>query len=154
MEDSYFMPEITLKYNPGNFPSIEIGSSSDVAQLLRNHIFNEDTIGLSEELIFLYANRAGRTVGWHRHTSGHSSECLYDPKLVFATALVLGAHGIIMAHNHPSGRLVASEADRRTTEKLIAAGKILQLKILDHIILAPQGQYLSMADEGILIFNK
>jgi DNA repair protein RadC len=54
-----------------------------------------------------------------------------------------------MAHNHPSGQLKASEADKAITEKLKQGGQILEIRLLDHIILTADS-YISMADEGLM----
>jgi DNA repair protein RadC len=72
-----------------------------------------------------------------------------DPKIIFKLALDELASGIILAHNHPSGNLTASQADLDLTKKLREAAKFLDIQVLDHIIVAGQ-KYLSFADEGLL----
>jgi len=72
-----------------------------------------------------------------------------DPRTVFRAALECGATSFIMAHNHPSGQLKASEPDKAITEKLKQGGQILEIRLLDHIILTADS-YLSMADEGLM----
>ena len=57
---------------------------------------------------------------------------------------------MILAHNHPSGTLKPSEADKRLTQKITKAAELLDIKVLDHLILTPDGDYVSFADEGIL----
>ena len=64
-------------------------------------------------------------------------------------ALDLGAVSLILAHNHPSGTLVPSEADKEITNKLIDASKILDIKVLDHLIIAGDS-YFSFADNKLL----
>jgi len=68
---------------------------------------------------------------------------------LFSAALKAKASGIIMAHNHPSGNLTPSEADKELTNRIWQGGKILDIAILDHLIVSPHGYY-SFADEGIL----
>ena len=72
-----------------------------------------------------------------------------DPKRIFKAALENNAARIVLCHNHPSGSLKPSAADIKLTEKLVAAGKQLDLGILDHIIISYKGFY-SFADEGII----
>jgi len=72
-----------------------------------------------------------------------------DVRLVYKVALQHGATGVILCHNHPSGTLKASEADRQITRKIKVAGENLDIKVLDHIIVT-ESAYLSFADEGIL----
>ncbi|HEX7015157.1 MAG TPA: JAB domain-containing protein, partial [Cyclobacteriaceae bacterium] len=72
-----------------------------------------------------------------------------DPRIIFKSALEELASGIILAHNHPSGNLTASQADRDLTRKLTEGGRLLDVQVLDHVILAGQ-RYYSFADEGLL----
>ncbi len=74
---------------------------------------------------------------------------IVDPKLIFKVALEQNAASIILGHNHPSGNLRASTADIHITQKLVEAGKLLEIPVLDHIILTDQS-FLSMADEGLI----
>jgi DNA repair protein RadC len=66
-------------------------------------------------------------------------------------ALKSMACGIILSHNHPSGSLVPSSADRQLTDKIKEAGKLMDISLLDHIIISPsEGSYYSFADEGLI----
>jgi DNA repair protein RadC len=58
--------------------------------------------------------------------------------------------GIILVHNHPSGKLIPSEMDKRLTNKIINAADFLDIKVLDHLIFAPNGTYFSFSDNGLL----
>jgi DNA repair protein RadC len=72
-----------------------------------------------------------------------------DPKIIFKAALEELASGIILAHNHPSGNLTASQADLDLTRKLKEGGKLLEIQVLDHLIIAGQ-KYLSFTDEALI----
>jgi len=72
------------------------------------------------------------------------------PREVFADVIVDRAAAIILAHNHPSGRLEASPEDIAMTKRLVKAGEILGIRVLDHIILAPNGKHLSMKANGLM----
>ena len=72
-----------------------------------------------------------------------------DPKIIFKIALEQNAANIVLMHNHPSGNLEPSKEDIIVTKKLVAAGLILDLHVLDHLIFTNTG-YCSLADEGII----
>jgi DNA repair protein RadC len=72
-----------------------------------------------------------------------------DPKIIFKLALEELASGIVLAHNHPSGNLTPSQSDRDLTKKIKEAGRLLDIQLLDHIIVAGRN-YFSFADEGII----
>jgi DNA repair protein RadC len=94
-------------------------------------------------------NRANRVIKKKRVSEGGVSGTVADPKIIFKLALEELASGIIVAHNHPSGNLQASQSDIDLTKKLKEAGKFLEIQLLDHIIIANQ-KYLSFADEGMI----
>ena len=97
----------------------------------------------------LFLDRANRVLGVYQVSSGGITGTVVDPKIVFQAGLKANATSIILAHNHPSGQTVPSEADIALTKKLINAGKILEMPILDHLIIAKEG-YKSFADEGLI----
>ncbi len=74
---------------------------------------------------------------------------MVDVRLIFKNALEIGATGIVLCHNHPSGALKASDADIKITKKIKLAAESLDITILDHLIITEHG-YLSFTDEGIL----
>lgn len=82
-------------------------------------------------------------------SKGGLTGTVVDARLVFKTALEHNAVGLILVHNHPSGTLNASEADKQITRQLKMAGHALDIKVLDHVIVTEKA-YLSFADEGIL----
>ncbi len=80
---------------------------------------------------------------------GTLNQSLVHPREVFADAIADRAAGIIIAHNHPSGTLVASRADVAITQRLMEVSKLVGIELLDHVILSKQG-YFSFSDEGLL----
>lgn len=74
---------------------------------------------------------------------------LVDTRLVFKKAIEAGSVAMVLAHNHPSGNLKPSMQDKALTMKLVEAGKLLDIKVLDHLIITQQGFY-SFADEGLM----
>ena len=102
-----------------------------------------------EEFWILFLNRANIVTGKHAVSSGGMTGTVVDPKMVFQAALEAKAVGIILCHNHPSGNVKPSQQDIDLTKKLVAAGKLMEISILDHIIVA-QSSYYSFADEGMM----
>ena len=126
----------------------QITSPDEAASYLRT-IWDSDTIQLREEFIVVLLNNAKKVLGWSRISIGGSTATIVEPSAVFQTALLGKADSIIVAHNHPSGRLKASQADIFLTRRLTNAGKLLGISVDDHIILT-QGGYLSLREEGLI----
>jgi DNA repair protein RadC len=103
---------------------------------------------LHEEFWVLYLNNANKVIHKSQLSKGGITGTVVDVRLIFKLALEHNATSIILSHNHPSGKLVASDADREITKKLTFAGEQLDIKVLDHIIITEKG-YLSFQDEGI-----
>ncbi|MFM2206173.1 MAG: repair protein RadC [Bacteroidota bacterium] len=102
-----------------------------------------------EEFWVLFLNRANLMIAREQISKGGISGTVADPRIIFQTALQHKSTGIILCHNHPSGNLKPSEADLRLTKNLTAAGKVLEITVLDHIIISTSGYY-SFADDGKL----
>lgn len=102
-----------------------------------------------EEFWILLLNRANRVIKKIQISQGGVAGTVADPKIIFKLALDDLASGLILAHNHPSGNLTASQADLDLTKKLKEAGKLLDIQVLDHLIVAGQ-KYFSFADEGLM----
>jgi DNA repair protein RadC len=102
-----------------------------------------------EEFWVLLLNRANKVVRKKRISEGGVSGTVADPKIIFKLALEEMASGVIVAHNHPSGNTTASQSDIDLTKKLKEAGKVLEIQLLDHIIVAGN-KYFSFADEGMM----
>ncbi|RZJ30342.1 MAG: DNA repair protein RadC [Flavobacterium sp.] len=102
-----------------------------------------------EEFWILYLNNANKVVFKSQLSKGGLTGTVVDVRLVFKAAFEHHATGIILCHNHPSGTLTASDADRQITKKLKLAGENLDIKVLDHLIVTEKS-YLSFADEGLL----
>ena len=124
-----------------------ITSSQDVYKLLLDN-WDKDTIELFEEGKIILLNQANRVLGLYPLSKGGITGTVMDPKLIFTAALKSGACHIILSHNHPSGNLKPSKADEDLTAKIKAAGKLLDITVLDHVIISREG-YFSLADEGL-----
>ncbi|HWA34019.1 MAG TPA: DNA repair protein RadC [Cyclobacteriaceae bacterium] len=102
-----------------------------------------------EEFWVLLVNRAHRVIKKKRISEGGVSGTVADPKIIFKMALEELASGVIVAHNHPSGNMTASQSDIELTRKLQSAGKFLEIQLLDHLIFCGR-KYFSFADQGML----
>ncbi len=86
-------------------------------------------------------------------SQGSLTVSIVHPREVFNIAVRESAAAIIFVHNHPSGDPRPSEEDHALTQRLITAGEILGIRVLDHIVIG-DGKYVSFADEGLLSFDK
>lgn len=102
-----------------------------------------------EEFWILLLNRSNQVIAKQNISKGGVSGTVADAKLIFRLAIEKLASSLILCHNHPSGNLVASQSDIKLTEKLVKAGKTLDIAVLDHIIVGNH-KYLSFADKGML----
>ncbi|MEB8330014.1 DNA repair protein RadC [Flavobacteriaceae bacterium KMM 6897] len=102
-----------------------------------------------EEFWIVYLNNANTVMHFALLSKGGITGTLVDVRLVLKQALELGAVGLILAHNHPSGTLKPSEADKQVTKKLKVAAEALDIKVLDHVIITQQ-DYFSFADNVML----
>ena len=139
--------EIELSYKPSIANKPIIASSYD-AYLVLKEFYPKETIHLQECFIVAYLNRFNRILGVLILSKGGITGTFADIRLVFGTALKAAASGIIISHNHPSGNLKPSNVDLTLTEKMVDAGKLLDIRLLDHIIISPDYEYLSLTDEG------
>lgn len=101
-----------------------------------------------EEFWVLYLNNSNKVISKLQQGKGGITGTIVDVRLVFKTALELGATALILCHNHPSGTLVPSDADKQITKKLKAAGQNMDIQVLDHVIVTENG-YFSFSDEEI-----
>lgn len=122
-----------------------ISSSRDVAEFLRTTIKDNSR----EVFAILYLNRANKVCHFEIISRGGITGTVADPRIILRGALEKNATGIILCHNHPSGNLSPSEADRALTRKIAEGARLFDIVLLDHIIVSEEGYY-SFADEGQL----
>lgn len=142
--------EIEISYKPLIKPSLrpKLSSPEDAYRLLIDS-WDMEKIELVEQFKVMLLNRAKRVLGICSLTTGSATGTIADPRLVFAIALKANASEIIIAHNHPSGNLMPSTADEKLTLKMKAAGELLDIPVIDHVIVSIEGFY-SFAKEGLL----
>ena len=94
-----------------------------------------------EQLLVLPFNGAGELLGIHVATVGLVDKVVMHPREIFAEAIKERAVSVVIVHNHPSGQLSPSQADRILTKRISTAGKLLGIKVLDHLIISTSGYY-------------
>jgi DNA repair protein RadC len=124
---------------------IKISNSRDVYRMLHPMIGELS----HEEFWILVLNRANLVIAQTKISQGGLSGTVIDTRLILKTAIDHLGSSIIACHNHPSGNHLPSEADRRITINLRKATEVMEIKFLDHIIIADR-KYFSFADEGML----
>jgi len=143
--------EVTVgyKYNSSlqNRPKI---TDVKMAHEIIMRMMDMDKIGLQEQIVVLYLNQANLVIGSSNAFTGGLTGSIVDIRIIVATALNLMATGVIIAHNHPSSNLKASTQDIALTKKLKTALSYMDINLLDHLIVTPENEYLSMSNEGLL----
>lgn len=102
-----------------------------------------------EEFYIILLSRANKILSVDLISKGGLTATVADGKIIFKKALEKGAAALILSHNHPSGSMKPSESDIDLTNRMKSFGKMIDLPVLDHIIVADQ-QYFSMADNGMI----
>jgi DNA repair protein RadC len=122
----------------------QVKSSQDAADQLKHLEHLEH-----EEFHALYLNNANKVVCSRFISKGSESGTVVNVKEIILQASKLKATGVIIAHNHPSGRLVPSDADKDMTDKIKKALTLIDSRLLDHVIISHTGHY-SFANEGLI----
>ena len=104
-----------------------------------------------EHFLVMYLNQSNHALKVECISNGGTTNVIADPKIIFKNALSINATCIILGHNHPSGNPRPSDDDRQLTKKLIAAGKLLDIAVIDHIIIGNE-RYYSFRDHGEMTY--
>ena len=125
-----------------------LGPAKDPAEVVRQFRYLETRD--REEFVALHLDKGNRPICWDRVSVGTLSEALVHPREVFKTALLSSASAVILIHNHPSGRVEPSPEDRNITTRLLEAAKILDIKVLDHLIVGSDGTFFFFQEHGLI----
>jgi DNA repair protein RadC len=126
---------------------IQVKTSQDAFKVFWEY-WDKDTIEHVEEFKVLLMNNKNVVLGIASISKGGATSTVIDPRIIFQYALRTHSSAIIVAHNHPSSNPTPSEADVKVTKRLIEAGNVLDIKVLDHIVICGDGSYFSFGDEG------
>ena len=102
-----------------------------------------------EHFMVAYLNQGNKIIKMERISTGGITGTPADPKVILKNALLKEATALVLCHNHPSGVAKPSSEDRKTTRQLVAAGKIFDISVLDHLIIG-ENSYFSLAEEGMM----
>jgi DNA repair protein RadC len=125
-----------------------VSTPVDAIQYLRS-VWDKDRLELIEECLLVCLNTRLEVLGWVKVAQGGLSAASVDPRIIFGVALQVAASRVLLAHNHPSGALVASPEDRALTTRLKEAGKLLHVELVDHVILTSDSHF-SFSEQGLL----
>ena len=133
--------EKTMAYN---FKAIS--NTEDGARIVKAYIGNSDR----EHFVVVCLDTKNNITAIHTVSIGTINETCVHPREVFKIAILANSTSIIIAHNHPSGEPSPSEEDKKVTERIINAGEILGIPLLDHIIIGDEEQYISFKESGLM----
>lgn len=144
--------EVELIYKTKVKPSnrATVTQSKDAYNIFKS-VYDFNKIEHKEMMYAMYLNNAKKVLAVLLISEGGITGTVSDIRVIFQGALKTNATAIILSHNHPTGNMKASATDIALTKQVKDAGKILNIELCDHLIISPEdGQYLSMADEGII----
>lgn len=140
--------EIKVSYSTNKPDKIKLSSFVDTYQFILSQ-WNHDIIEFQEESKIILVNRANLVLGIYELSKGGISGTVVDIRIILGVALKCNASGIILVHNHPSGNMNPSEADRKITRRLKEACDLLEISLLDHFIIS-RNDFFSFAQDGFL----
>ena len=123
-----------------------IRSPQDAAAVVREYLASTNR----EHFVILLLDTKNAVIGINTVSVGILNSAPIHPREVYKPAILANAANIILAHNHPSGDPTPSAEDRHVTEKLVQAGEILGITVLDHVIVGDGGRYASLKDRGMM----
>ncbi|AJA68931.1 RadC-like protein [Myroides sp. A21] len=124
-------------------------TSSYSAYQIALKAWDSNKIELLEQFKVLMLSNNNKVLGVLEVSSGGITGTIVDLRIIFSALLKANATAFLIVHNHPSGKLAPSDADRQITRKIKEVSKILDITLLDHLIITAESYY-SFADEGIL----
>ena len=140
--------EIKINYIPEYLKlKKQIKSSKEAHEFILN-CYSEEELNVQECVKIIYMNNSNYIMGVYNLSKGNIQSCLVDIRLILAVGLKSLAINLILVHNHPGGNLKPSNADLHITEKLKKACELVDLNLLDHLIINPTKEYISLKDEG------
>ena len=139
---------ISLTREPGvtlaERPSME--APAQAAPILRQYIGDIDR----EVFVLAMLTVRHRVLGLHTVSVGCLTASLVHPREVFKPAILSGSAALVIAHNHPSGDPEPSAEDLALTRRLAAAGSLLGIEVLDHLVIGEAGRFVSLRERGAL----
>lgn len=136
------LAELKMSYRrKSKEPPTQVINSPEVAIHYIRQLWDKDTMELREEFVLVCLSNALTVNGWIKLYSGGFQDCPVDIRLILGVALQTASSAIFVAHNHPSGQVLPSQADRRLTVQIAQACRLLGIRLLDHVIVTSDDAY-------------
>lgn len=145
LEAEFRLREVELTFKKDRYFFGDVRSAGDVYAFIRDSLY--PGLEVQEHFVALFLNQANKIIGYYHHSMGTINSTQVDVEVLSATAVKILAKSVIIAHNHPSGNLRPSEADRQITQRIKKALAYFDIALLDHLIVTPDGYY-SFADHS------
>ena len=161
LQGDWTAAEISISFKSEILNNKLIATAEDAYTLIKS-FWNKELINIQEQFMAFYFNRSNKLIRWTLINSGTQQVALVDVKLLVCLALQCMASFVIVAHNHPSGNLQPSKLDKEATIQIKKALKLIDVKLLDHLIISKNG-HLAMQEDRFfryslvnknMIFNK
>ena len=123
----------------------ELRCAGDIADAFRSEMANLDR----EQFLCCHLDAKNRLISREVVSIGHLTAALVHPREVFKAAILANAASVAFVHNHPSGDPEPSREDMELTRRLVKAGDILGITVLDHVVIARGGAHRSIAERGL-----
>jgi DNA repair protein RadC len=124
----------------------QIRSAAHAAEILSTYLAGADR----EHLVVMLLNSKNRIIGINTVSVGHLSSSIAHPREILKPAILANAAALVLGHNHPSGEVTPSAEDVEITKRVFAAGDLLGIRLLDHLIIAEDGRWYSFQEDGVL----
>jgi DNA repair protein RadC len=146
LKSEWMLAEISISYKvkASNLPTVT--RAEDIYDFLKE-IWNKELINVQEQFVAVFLNNTNKIIGYRVISTGTMKMCLVDIKLLASLALHTMCTAVILAHNHPSGNLVASRQDEAMTLKVKDTLQLIDVKLIDHLIIT-EINYYSFGKEG------
>lgn len=147
--NTHFFQEVEVVYKPRKNLKLSSGIRCSRDAFLYIKEFFKSFVSHHEEVWMILLNSSMKIIGASQVAKGGLENAFVDVRIIYQTALMAHATGFVLVHNHPTGSLYPSTPDDELTRKIVEASKILDIKILDHLIIS-EDTYFSFVDEGII----
>ncbi len=137
--------KVAYKYHSSLNDRPTIKSVPDAVKVAQE-IIDQERVGLQEQFAVIYLNRSNTVIGTLNTFSGTLTSTTVDFKIIIGTGIKLMSAAVIVVHNHPSGNMNPSDEDVIMTTKLNEALKLMDIELLDHLIIGPEGRYTSFSE--------
>lgn len=141
------LPKLTVQFNPTS-TTIRIRDSQDAFLIFKQYW--DDSIYLQEKVYALFLNNARDLYGCKILASGSYKSCDFDQSYLYTLALSSRATKIIVAHNHTTGKIIPSDRDKVSTEKIKEGCELLGIQLIDHLIIG-ENCFFSFADHDLIL---